>query len=90
MIVATVVGVIALMLGMFPLMMSPMIFDSGESAAAWSIFIFIWLMPAILLGGLIIGWVGLAAGRRAVTVAGLVMVAAPIAIAAGILAMAGV
>ncbi|HEY5338552.1 MAG TPA: hypothetical protein VIJ85_10130 [Rhizomicrobium sp.] len=87
---ATVIGVLLLMLSVFPLMMSPMIFDSGESADTWSIFIAIWLAPVVLIAGLVIGWIGFASGARRVAIAGLVVAAVPAVLALGVLIMAGV
>jgi small-conductance mechanosensitive channel len=90
MLAATIVGVIVLMLSAFPLMMSPMIFDSGESATAWSIFIAIWMAPVVLIVGLVVGWIGVARRSQAMVVTGLLLAVAPMVAALGILLMAGV
>jgi hypothetical protein len=90
MLAATVVGVILLMLGMAPLMMSPMIFDSGESGAAWSIFVAIWSMPVLLIAGLAIGWIGFFRNAARTVVFGLILAGLPLVAALGVLIMAGV
>lgn len=90
MLAATVVGVILLMLSAWPLMMSPMIFDSGESPEAWAIFATIWLMPVVLIAGLVIGWIGFARKARGMAMFGLILAALPVLAAVGVLVMAGV
>jgi small-conductance mechanosensitive channel len=90
MIAATVIGVLLLMAAAWPLSMSPEIFDSGQSAETWSIFIAIWLMPVALLAGIAIGWIGFSRNARRVVITGLVLAALPVLAAIGILAMAGV
>lgn len=90
MLAATVVGVILLMLSVFPLTMSPMIFDSGESTAAWSIFFAIWSMPVLLIVGLVIGWIGFARNAARMTMIGLIVAVLPVVAALGVLVMAGV
>lgn len=87
--VVTVLAGFLLMASTYPLTMSPMLFDSGESAAAWSVFIFVWLMPMLLIAGVAVAWWGYAknAGRRVVF--GLLVAAAPVLIAAGILVVSG-
>jgi hypothetical protein len=87
--VVTVLGALLLMAGAFPLRMSPMIFDSGENVTTWSVFVFLWLMPAALIAGIAIAWLGYARNARAIVVCGLALAAAPVLIAAGILVMAG-
>ena len=87
--VATFIGVVALVLGTLPLSMSPMIFDSGESPEAWGIFLFIWAMPAVLVCGLVLGWIGFARRHDGMTVAGLILAALPVLGAIGILVLAG-
>ena len=88
-IAASVIGALALMASVMPLMMSPMIFDSGESPAAWGWFVALWLMPVVLIAGLAIGWMGFARRSRRIAVAGLVLFALPILATIGILVMAG-
>jgi hypothetical protein len=90
MLAATIVGVVLLMLGVWPLTMSPMIFDSGESATAWAIFMAIWSMPLLLIAGLAIGWIGFARNVRGTVVIGLIVAALPVVAAVGVLVMAGV
>lgn len=90
MLAATVVGVILLMLSLFPLTMSPMIFDSGESTAAWSIFLTIWSLPVLLIVGLVIGWIGFSRDAPRTVVLGLIVAVLPVAAALGVLVMAGV
>jgi hypothetical protein len=88
MIAATVVGVLLLMLSAWPLSMSPMIFDSGESLTTWGVFIALWLLPLALIAGLVTGWIGFARNVPTVVFCGLVLAVVPVAIAAGILAVA--
>ena len=90
MIGATALGVLLLMLSAFPLSMSPMIFDSGQDATTWSLFIAIWLMPLVLIAGLAIGWIGFSRNAQGGVALGLVIAALPVAIGLGVLAMAGV
>jgi hypothetical protein len=90
MLAATVVGVILLMLSVFPLMMSPMIFDSGESTTAWSIFLAIWSMPVLLIAGLVTGWIGFFRNAARMVVFGLILAVLPLIAALGVLIMAGV
>jgi hypothetical protein len=86
---ATVVGVILVMLSALPLMMSPMIFDSGESAATWSIFVAVWSMPVLVIAGLVIGWIGFSRNTTRTAVFGLILAALPVVAALGVLIMAG-
>ena len=90
MLAATIAGALLLMLDVWPLMMTPMIFDSGESADAWSIFLAIWSMPALLIVGLVMGWIGFAKGARRLVTFGLILAALPVIGAVGVLVMAGV
>ena len=89
MLAATIVGGLLLMLSVMPLMMSPMIFDSGESPEAWTIFAAIWLMPVVLIAGLVIGWIGFARGAQGMVTFGLILAALPLVAAVGVLVMAG-
>jgi hypothetical protein len=88
--VVSVLAALLLMASTFPLMMSPMIFDSGQDVTTWSIFICLWLMPVVLIGGVVLAWLGYAKNSGTFLVAGLVLAAAPVFLAAGILAMAGI
>jgi hypothetical protein len=90
MIAATVIGVLLLLAAAWPLSMSPMIFDSGQSAEIWSIFIAIWLMPAALFAGIVVGWIGFARTARRIVMTGLMLAILPVLAAIGILIMAGV
>jgi hypothetical protein len=90
MIAATVVGVLLLMAAAWPLSMSPMIFDSGQTAETWSIFIAIWLLPVALFAGIAIGWIGFSRNAKNVAITGLVVAVLPVLAAIGILVMAGV
>lgn len=90
MIAATVIGVLLLMAAAWPLSMSPMIFDSGQSAETWSIFIAIWMMPVALLAGIAVGWIGFARNARRTVITGLVLAVLPVLAAIGILIIAGV
>src|ERR1700761_279843 len=89
MLAATIVGGLLLMLSVMPLMMSPMIFDSGESPEAWAIFAVIWLMPVVLIAGLVIGWIGFARDTRRMVTFGVIVAGLPLAAAIGVLVMAG-
>lgn len=87
--VVTVLAAVLLMASAYPLTMSPMLFDSGENAAAWSVFIFVWFMPVLLIAGVAAAWWGYAKGAGRMVVFGLLLAAAPVLIAAGILAVSG-
>jgi hypothetical protein len=87
--IATVIGGLLLMLAVWPLSMTPLIFDSGESPTTWGVFLAIWAMPVVLLAGLIIGWVGFARNRRSIVIVGLIVAMLPVLAAAGILMMSG-
>jgi hypothetical protein len=89
MIAATVVGVLLLIASGGLLMMSPMLFDSGASAASWSIFIAVWMAPLVLIAGIVIGWIGFACGTPHMVTAGLVIAALPVLAAVGVFVMAG-
>lgn len=88
-IVVTVVGVLLLMASAFPLGMSREIFDSGQSVTTWSIFIGLWLMPALLILGIATAWIGFARNASGIVVCGLALAALPVLIAIGIIVMAG-
>ena len=88
-IVVTVAGILLLMASAFPLEMSPEIFDSGQSVTTWSIFIGLWLMPALLIVGIATAWVGFARNARILVVGGLGLGALPVLIAIGVIVMAG-
>ncbi|HUB86054.1 MAG TPA: hypothetical protein VL971_10200 [Rhizomicrobium sp.] len=90
MLAATVLGAVLLMLSAWPLMMSPMIFDSGESTEAWTIFAAIWFAPVVLIVGLVVGWIGFARSARGMVTFGLILAALPVIAAVGVLVMAGV
>jgi hypothetical protein len=75
----TVLGILATMGSAIPLMMSPMIFDSGESREAWTLFIALWLSPVAWVLGIIVGWVGYVFGSHFVTLAGVILIVLPFA-----------
>jgi hypothetical protein len=75
----TVLGILATLCSFVPLMMSPMIFDSGESAWAWTIFLAMWLSPVAWIGGIIVGWTGYAFGSHFLALSGVVLIALPFA-----------
>jgi hypothetical protein len=89
MIAATAIAVVVLMLLTVPLMMSPMLFDSGESAAAWGVFAAVWSAPLLVTAGIAVGWIGFARNARRMVVAGLIVAAVLVLAAIGILVMAG-
>jgi hypothetical protein len=89
MVPATIIGGLLLMLSAWPLAMSPMVFDSGESADTWGVFIAIWMMPVVLIAGLVTGWVGSARNARNVVIGGLALSALPVLATVGILVMSG-
>jgi hypothetical protein len=66
-----------------PLMMSPMMFDSGETQGRWIVFTALWLSPLVVLAGTGIAWLGYALRAYWLSMASLVVSAVPIAIAAG-------
>lgn len=88
-VITTIVAALALMAGTFVLRMTEEIFDSGQNSTTWSIFLFVWAMPVLLLAGLSIGWIAYARGARAVAWLGLALALSPLLIAAGIIAIAG-
>jgi hypothetical protein len=59
---ATVLGVIVVLASVPVLMMSFMVFDAGETRAAWTIFATMWSVPIIMLGALVAAWIARAAG----------------------------
>ena len=88
-IIATAIAVLLLMGGTFVLRMSPEIFDSGYNTTTWLVFSFVWLMPILLVAGIVTAWIGFARNARPTVVAGLLLATVPLLIAAGIIAMAG-
>ena len=89
MVAASVIGALLLMASFGVLMMSPMLFDSGEGPEAWTIFTIVWLMPVVLIAGLVIGWIGFARDARRMVIAGLCIAAVPPLLALGVIVMAG-
>jgi hypothetical protein len=88
-ILVTVVAIIALMAGTFVLRLSPEIFDSGSNATTWSVFLILWLMPILLIAGVVIAWVAYIRKAQRFVILGLTLAVAPILVAAGIIMMAG-
>ena len=86
--IATIAGGLLLMLAVWPLSMTPEIFDSGQNAQTWGVFLGIWAMPVGLVAGLATGWIGFARNAHGVAIAGLILAALPVLTAIGILAMA--
>jgi hypothetical protein len=87
--IATVIGGLLLMLAVWPLSMTPLIFDSGESPMTWGVFLAVWAMPVVLIAGLLMGWIGFARNAHGVAVAGLIVAVLPVLAAIGILVMSG-
>ena len=87
--VATIVAGVLLMASSFPLRMTPEIFDSGYDFTTWSLFLFLWFMPVVLIGGIVIAWMGLSRNSQNMVVLGLALSGLPVAVAAGIIVMAG-
>jgi hypothetical protein len=87
-VIVTVADALLLMASAFPLRMSPKIFDSGEDVTTWSIFILLWLMPIVLIAGIVLAWIGYAKNTINLVVLGLALAAAPVIVAAGTLVMA--
>ena len=67
------------------MMMSPMIFDAGETKVAWLVFFGIWLFPVLLALGIIIGWIGFSARARWAAIFGLAVAGLPMVAATGLL-----
>jgi hypothetical protein len=72
-----------LMLIVLPLMMSPMMFDSGERDASWAFFTALWAAPVVVLAGIAGAWIGYAVRAYRLSVAGLIAAGLPIALTAG-------
>lgn len=72
-----------LMLIVMPLMMSPMIFDSGETDVRLMFFTALWVSPLIVLAGIAGAWIAYGVRIYWLSIAGLVTAGLPIALAAG-------
>jgi hypothetical protein len=72
-----------LMMIVVPLMMSPMIFDSGETQDRWMFFTALWVSPLIVLAGIAAAWIAYGVRVYWLSIAGLVTAGLPIALAAG-------
>lgn len=88
-VVVTIVSALILMASTFVLRMTPEVFDSGYNAATWAVVIAVWAAPALLIAGVIVGWIGVIRDRAGVVVLGLVLAALPVLAATGIIVMAG-
>ena len=86
-IVATVVATGSIIINLAMMMMSPMMFDSGESRGAWTAFIAVWTAPLVILLGIVLGWIGYARHGTKLATAGIALMALPLA---AVLAVAGV
>jgi hypothetical protein len=84
-IVATIAAVCVGIGNLGLMMMSPMIFDAGETNVAWLVFLGIWLFPVLLAVGIIIGWIGFGAGARWAAIFGLAVAGLPMVAATGLL-----
>jgi hypothetical protein len=82
-VVETLLAGAFLLLIIVPLMMSPMIFDSGETDARWMFFTALWLSPLVVLAGIGAAWIAYAVRVYWLSIAGLVTAGLPIALAAG-------
>jgi ABC-type Fe3+ transport system permease subunit len=60
-----------------------MLFDAGENATAWTIFIAIWACPLMLLLGMTIAWIAFAARAYWLIWAAGVIAVLPIVVLAG-------
>ncbi|HEY5209825.1 MAG TPA: hypothetical protein VIJ42_10310 [Stellaceae bacterium] len=78
-IVATLVALVSFVVNLAIMMMSPMMFDAGESAWLWTVFIAIWLTPLVLAAGIAVAWLGFGIRWTGVAIAGLAIVLAPAA-----------
>lgn len=56
-IVATIVFGLSLFPAAMAVMMSPMAFDAGESAQAWTFVLAVWTYPVLVIIGLIAAWI---------------------------------
>jgi len=75
---ATVLGAGEVIFDLAAMMMSPMMFDSGESRAAWAAFTAIWTMPLVVILGLLLGWIGYARHGTRLATAGIVLLVLPL------------
>ncbi len=66
-----------------PLMMSPMIFDSGETQGRWIFFTALWLSPLVVLAGIAAAWIAYAVRVYWLSIAGLITAGVPIALSVG-------
>lgn len=57
---ATVMFVISLVPAGLMIMFSPMAFDSGETAALWTLVITLWIYPVVVLLTIIAAWISFA------------------------------
>jgi hypothetical protein len=76
-----------LMLIVMPLMMSPMIFDSGETDARFVFFSALWAAPIVVLAGIAGAWIAYGVRAYRLSVAGLITAGLPIALTAGTTAL---
>ena len=56
-IVATILFGLSLIPAAMGVLMSPMVFDAGESREAWSMAIIIWAYPVLVILGLLLAWI---------------------------------
>jgi len=78
-IVATIAALVSFVVNLAMMMMSPMMFDAGESAGLWAVFIAIWLTPLVLAAGIAVAWLGFGIRWTGVAIAGHAIVLAPAA-----------
>lgn len=71
-------------------MMSPMLFDSGESSPLWAVFAAVWLYPVWLLAFLIWAFFSARAGRLARAIWLTVLAVAPALVLLGYLGLSSV
>ncbi len=87
MIAASVLAPILTGLCLLPAIMSPMLFDSGESTVLWIMLSIMAALPVAPLVGLALGWVGYARRSNLMVFCGLALFIPPLALVALCLAL---
>jgi len=77
----TLIGIAGFGVSLVAVVLAPMAFDSGETPAAWTVFIILVLLPFIPLIGIAVGWTafGLRATKTAIFGLALMLVPAVLA-----------
>jgi hypothetical protein len=77
-IAATVLGAGMMLVDLGAMVISPMLFDSGESSGAWAMFAAIWIAPFVVLFGILSGWIGFARQRAWLATGGIALMVIPL------------